>query len=236
MKRTFVVLLGLVFGIEAGGVRAQVHPVRWDDRDAQAGGLVKSLPSPIDETIARQEGPLPAVAVEGSELFVTIPAAVFQNWPTANQDFPTNTGAKYCDGGPCLFEAAVPVPNGGKIVGIELEACDFQVNVRATLQLVWQQGLEAGQVVLASVDSDTTGNQTPGCQYFLQPLSSPHIADQYLHSYRARVSIGVPLCATLPPFECPSLDTRFLAVRIYYEPQSSGIVDIGSTTPQSTFP
>jgi hypothetical protein len=115
-------------------------------------------------------------------------------------------GSRYCAGGGCGYSAPLLLPAGALIVGMELEACDFDAGLDVVAQLVRHVRLdEDASTVIALVT--TTG--APGCTAVRTDLPVPAVVDNVNRSYNVEISMG------------NSSDTRFRAIRVFYRLQVS---------------
>ena len=160
----------------------------------------------------------------------TIPAAGFTG--AARDEFSfystTEAGSRYCLGTSpflCIFEAAVMLPSGASVTGIELEACDTSTakdGVRASFHRTGPREGNPTELAVA-----TTGSRdAPGCEFFFRALSSPESIDNFANTYRVRVLvIGV------------DTNARFQAVRLFYNlrvspaPATANFDDVPSSHP-----
>jgi hypothetical protein len=144
---------------------------------------------------------------------------------TDNTRFDANVfGSRFCSGAGCLFESAVLLPAGAVVTAIELEACDTNPAASVVATLLTQDPLEAGVFLLGSVS--TGAAQTPGCAFFLLPLSPQETINNFSNTYQVEVAIDGTTSAT-----------RFQAVRIYYllqvspPPASATFSDVPTSHP-----
>lgn len=157
----------------------------------------------------RMEDPLGLSA----DAFVTLAAIDFV--PTGNHSLTLNFG-RTCLSGGCSFTAGVPVPHGAQIVGIEMDACDFDAGAGVMELFLYRiPGVEGGLPVPLKSRVATGG---AGCGYYAAGLTTPHTVDQYLDSYVAVVSVS----------SNGDTDERLSAVRVYYRSGPGEVVPVGT--------
>ena len=114
-----------------------------------------------------------------------------------------SAGSRFCSISPCFFVAALQLPAGALVTGLELTACDTTAagNVTATLHRVVSP--ESSFTTLAT--AATGGAATPGCAFPFTPLATPHEIENFTGSYFVQVRI-----------DGASVNARFQAVRVLY--------------------
>ena len=117
-------------------------------------------------------------------------------------------GSRFCTISPCFFVAALQLPTGALVTGLELTACDTTAagNVTATLNRVVSP--ESSFTTLAT--AATGGAATPGCAFPFTPLATPHEIENFSGAYFVQVRI-----------DGASVNARFQAVRVLYALQVS---------------
>lgn len=164
------------------------------------------------------------------ESFLTLHAGTFDPvvHNTATPKVTSDFLARYCDGDACSYIAAAPLPNGSRLVGVELDACSTGPEGPINITVKKLGAAEAGRNTLYT----GTVSASSGCGRFFGELTVIHSVDQFNNSYAVEVGMGEAGCTV----DCPTINQRFLAVRLYYLGAAEGIVAPTKQTPYVVFP
>lgn len=141
----------------------------------------------------------------------TVGGSAFTGWEMTFPDlWETNdSGSRFCatpPGFPCILIAPLRLPAGALITSIELNACDTNPALDASVVLRQAPSNEAPPIVLATVMSN--GFQ-PFCRFYTTVLPFFHTVDNVNNTY------------TLTYTGAEDISTRVVAVRIFYNLQVS---------------
>jgi len=121
----------------------------------------------------------------------------------------TNTAARYITSGFPYVEAAVHLPSGAFVYGIELEGCDLSIPGSIDFRLYALSTSSGSETSTTLADFFTPDDQEGGCGYYYGNISFPFTVDN-LYTYLLQLTIN------------PQDDSmRFSAVRFYYRLQMS---------------
>jgi hypothetical protein len=118
------------------------------------------------------------------------------------------SSSRFCSMSPCFFVAALQLPAGALVTGLELTACDTTAtgNVTATLHRVMSP--ESAPTTLAT--AATGGPAVPGCSFPFAALATPHEIENFASTHFVQVRI-----------DGATFEARFQAVRVFYRLQVS---------------
>lgn len=154
------------------------------------------------------------------DLFVTLPAVEFRGGTLLSYSF-LGGGSGYCDG-PCEMATSAELPHGARIVGLEIDACrDTEADAVMSFSLYRRLPNDSTTVAGNRIEALANGLVTEiGCDYRLATTdkTKPLVVNTYGNEYVIVVSVGSPICTS----NCPDEGSRFQAVRVYYEVNSSG--------------
>lgn len=176
---------------------------------------------------------LPALGQAGNH-FVLVPGVELSGGSLTPFSFGGNGGSRFCDGNPCELMAAAPLPNGSRVLGIEIDACRDTTEDRViNLSLVRRNANESSFVVLAQLQYTATG-----CTYQEAAASAGpnQLVDTFEDEYLIVATIGSIDCLVTPGVPCPDIGTRVQAVRLYYAPNASGSVEPSKRSAFTLFP
>ena len=149
----------------------------------------------------------PSYGVDSTSVFVVSAWDMVARFSTAQWESTDNNLQRYYNGvGSPGFWAGVHVPQGARILSIELEACDSSAT--GTVGFALGRLDSAGFAQIAFAQSGVA--ETPGCGRFAADLASPEVVDNVAFTYVVAGSNT-------------STDglTSFGAVRVYYQLQVS---------------
>ena len=120
----------------------------------------------------------------------------------------SGTGARLCSSGSCAFATALQLPAGALLTTLELAACDTNPAGGVRAQLFRVAGPDGPTTFLGSAGTGVA--QVPGCGFFSFTLAPAHEIDNLNSTYFVLVDMS-----------SAAGDTRFQAVRIFYNLQMS---------------
>lgn len=177
-----------------------------------------------------------AVLGATAELFRTIPAMVFN---TDHPNVVSSSGhyARYCAGEECTFVADANLPHGATIVGLEIDACQNSPFWNLSFALLAVNTNESIIGGAADYSVEVESDADSGCVFTKAEAPVRKETNQIAQTYLVVVSVHNSIyseCGTDIP--CPGFDSRFSAVRVFYEPNADGTVDPTKTAPGVVFP